>query len=111
MNDEALNTPRLQPTSLGAKMLNLFVSPRAVFDEVVTSPSKAGNWLGPTLLVCLSSLLALEMTRSPERTGAVIESLLNAGSITQVQATALSAHWQMVSRVEICVVVFTGTFW
>jgi hypothetical protein len=92
-------------------MLNLFVSPKIVFEEIVNSPSSPRNWLAPTILACASSVFALEATTAPGRISAVIGGLLDSGSVNQIQAAALMAHWHAVSRFATCAGVFAGTLW
>jgi len=98
-------------TSVTAKLVNLFVSPTLVFDEIVASAPKSVNWLLPTLLVCVSSLLVLTGTTNAERTLAAIGQLTDGGKITPEQVGLLSGHWQSVSRAAICLGAFIGTFW
>jgi hypothetical protein len=113
MTTQSLQSTGMEPhrTSLGAKLLNLFVSPAEVFDEVTATPPRLVNWLVPTLLVCVSGLAVLNTTTSPEQTAAAIRQLLDAGTITQDQASALTLHWQSVSRTALCLGAFLGTFW
>ena len=101
----------LPRTSLGAKLLNVFVSPALVFEEVMVAPPKLMNWLVPTVLVCLSGLAVLDSTNSPERTAAAIQQLLDAGTVSQEQAAALTVHWRSVARAALCLGAFLGTFW
>src|SRR5690349_6859737 len=99
------------PTSLGAKLLDLFVSPMLVFDEVAASPGRPANWLVPTALICLISQVFLNTVTDPQQIAAAIEELLGAGKITQEYATALSAHWQMISRGATCLESVVGVLW
>jgi hypothetical protein len=113
MTTQSLHSTETEPprTSLGAKLLNLFVSPALVFEEVIVAPPKLINWLVPTVLVCLSGLAVLDTTNSPERTAAAIQQLLDAGTVSQEQAAALTVHWRSVSRIALCLAAFLGTFW
>jgi hypothetical protein len=43
------------PTSLPARLLNVFATPSEVFDEVKHSPPSVANWLAPALLLILVS--------------------------------------------------------
>jgi hypothetical protein len=101
----------LIPTSIVAKLINVFVSPSIVFDEVAASAPKTAHWLVPLILVCISSLVLVNITQSGERTAAVINQLLNDEKITAAQSTALSEHWESLSRVATCAGVVAGTFW
>jgi hypothetical protein len=92
-------------------MLNLLVCPTLVFDEVIAGPGKTVNWLVPTFLVCLSSLAVLGITTAPERTVATLGQMVEAGTLTQLQATTVGAHWPAVARLVICGSVVFGTLW
>jgi hypothetical protein len=109
MNTSA--TPVPTPTSLGAKLLNLFVCPSLVFEEVSAGPGRPANWLVPTALACLSGLLVLETTTDAQQTAATLGQLVGAGKITHELATTLTAHWQMISGAATCLASFVGTFW
>src|SRR5579864_956446 len=100
MNSAVIQTPdaAAPQTSIGAKMLNLFVSPTLVFDEVIAGPAKPANWLVPILLVGVSSLAVLGITTAPERAAAVASQLVQAGKLTPGQATSLIGHWPAVAR-------------
>ena len=113
MNSASPESTRTYPTgtSLAAKLLNVFVSPGLVFEEVVSTPPKAGNWLVPLVLVTLSSLVVLGATTDLERASAAIASLVETGKVTQAQATALSTHWRSIGAVTLCVGAFAGTAW
>jgi hypothetical protein len=113
MDSPSLPTAEAGPasTSVGAKLLNLFVSPSMVFDEVAVQSPRVANWLVPTVLVCLSSLVFLNATTDAERTAAAIGKLLDAGNITADQAAAVSTHWQSFSQTAVCLGAFTGTVW
>src|SRR5579864_8248677 len=104
MNTSATLSPTPAPisTSVSAKLLNLFVCPSVVFDEVSDGPGRPANWLVPTALVCLSGLLVLEATTDPERTAASIRQLLDAAKITPTQSTFFTEHWQMISGAATC---------
>jgi hypothetical protein len=104
-------TPAPASTSVGAKLLNLFVCPSVVFEEISAGPGRPANWLVPTALVCLSGLLVLEATTDPERTAASIRQLLDAAKITPEQSAFFTAHWQMISGAATCLGSFVGTFW
>jgi hypothetical protein len=104
-------TPAPTSTPVGAKLLNLFVCPSVVFDEVSGGPGHPANWLVPSALVCLSGLLVLEATTNAERTAATLGQLVSAGKITQELASTLTAHWQLISGAATFLGSFVGTFW
>jgi len=113
MSTAALQRMDVRPgrTSVGAKLLNLFVSPGAVFEEVVISPPRVMNYLVPTALVCLSSLVVLNATTNLEHASTAVGQLLEGEKITQTQAAWLNAHWQGVSRMAIGITTFAGVAW
>ena len=73
-------------------MLNVFVYPSDVFDEVVAAPPTAKHWVVPTLLVCLSGVMLLQVTA---RFGEGTSSL--AAPVT--------------SSFTVCLGTFAGVFW
>jgi hypothetical protein len=52
-NPQEPTPPTPPPTSLGARMVNVFATPSDVFDEVKASPAQTANWLVPALLALL----------------------------------------------------------
>jgi len=98
-------------TSLGAKLLNVFVSPGQVFEEVVAAPPSLANWIVPVTLVCLGSLATLAVTTRPDLAATAGNQLVDAGKISQSQATTQSAQWQNVSRAALVIAPFAATIW
>jgi hypothetical protein len=98
-------------TSLGTKLLNVFVSPGQVFEEVVAAPPSLTNWIVPVTLVCLSSLATLAVTTRPELPATAANQLVDAGKVSQLQATTLSAEWQNISRAALVIAPFVATIW
>src|SRR5262245_44391653 len=45
--------------SLAKKLLNIFVSPGDVFEELAASPTALLHWLAPFLLICLTGIVSL----------------------------------------------------
>lgn len=99
------------PTSLVAKLLNLLVCPSTVFDEVVVGPPRPEQWLVPTALVCVASLVVLNATSDGERTAAEIGQLLVAGAVNQAFASALNEHWRAIAQLVTCLGAFFGVLW
>ena len=97
-------------TSLGEKLLNIFVSPGDVFDEVVAAPTHLANWRVPTLLVCLAGIVLLQMTMAAEQAVA-IRQLSGAAMLSQEQTQMLSGAWPLVSSLSVCLAAFVGTLW
>ena len=44
-------------TSIGGKLLNMFVAPTEVFDEIKASPNQAANWLAPVILSMIMGII------------------------------------------------------
>lgn len=99
------------PTSCAAKLLNVLVTPSLVFEEVALGAPNPVNWLAPTILVCLTSLLLLNLTMDPGQGTSGSQQLLASGGITQEQAAVLSAHTRILTRLALCAGVFLGVFW
>lgn len=53
-------------TSLGARLMNVFVAPGEVFEEVKAGPPATGNWLVPMLLSCVVSVAFVWVVFSQE---------------------------------------------
>jgi hypothetical protein len=113
MPTSALSSPDPRPTatSLREKLLNLFVSPGEVFEEVVAGPPRAGNWRVPTLLACLTGILLLCAAPTEPQSATAIRQLVGVGTISAAQAEALSGGWPLISSLVVCVSAFAGTFW
>ena len=108
LNDQ---DPDVATTSLVAKLLNTIVGPGEVFEEVLASPPSVSNWLAPTLLVCLSGIVAVFLS-SPA--GLPVPGLPSQGE-PGLEATApiesSLTHWRAVSLAATCFAAFVGTFW
>jgi hypothetical protein len=102
-------------SSLGAKMLDMLVSPGDVFDEVLAAPPRLTNWLLPTLLVALTSLFLLraanDETASVPSPSQALDAPSQIVNSTAAQAKPGSADWQRVSALATCTGAFAGTFW
>ena len=88
------NVEAAQPTSLGSRMMNVFISPGEVFDEVKTSPYQTGNWLAPTIIAIVTSIVfamvvfsqpkVLQRMREPAESK--VQQMVDQGKITRQQA-------------------------
>jgi hypothetical protein len=96
-------------TSLAAKLLNVFVSPTDVFDEVIAAPVRPVAWIVPTLLVALASLFLLAASTTQEQTAAA--GLIEAGPISTSDADVISRHWFPISMIVVCGSALVGTVW
>src|SRR5262249_44645476 len=103
--------PNVTPTSSGAKLLNVFVCPGEVFDEIMGARSRAANWRVPTLLVCLSGIVLLLVSASQGGASDVFGPVAPSGQITLAQAQELAGLRPLISGLAICFSAFVGTFW
>ena len=91
-------------------MLNIFVSPGDVFDEVIAAPRAWANWRLPMLLLCLAGITSIQITHG-EHTAAGLRQLAPAGALPNPQAAMLSGGWPLVASLTVCLAVFAGTLW
>lgn len=103
--------PSASPTSVREKLSSIFVSPTDVFDEVIASSSNFANWRIPTLLVCLISIISLQMANSLTPSSATIGNLTQTGTISPAQTHALAGVWPLISALLVCAATFIGTCW
>ena len=103
--------PPAGSTSVAAKLCNLFASPSEVFDEIAIGPPMAANWRVPTLLVCLAGIALLHLSPYHEQSAAAIQQLVQAGTISTVQAEFLGGAWPLLSGLAVCLAAFGGTLW
>jgi len=99
------------PTSVREKLFNTFVSPSDVFDEVIGSPLNLANWRIPTLLVCLVTILSLQVGNLRTQSSAIIDHLTQTGTISVAQAQALAGAWPLLSAMLASAATFAGTVW
>jgi hypothetical protein len=102
---------RQEHTTLAAKLVNIFVNPGDVFDEVLAEPIRPATWMVPTLLVFFSGLLLLSLSTPPEHTSAAVRQLIEAGQVAPSQATAIIDRWFSISALAVFVSAFAGTIW
>jgi len=101
----------VSPTSLRGKLINIFVSPTDVFDEVIASPPNLANWRIPTLLACLVTIISLQFANSPTQSSANIHHLTQSGTISGAQAHALAGAWPLLSALLVSIATFAGSCW
>jgi hypothetical protein len=111
MTNRAAASASPEPTSLAAKLLNIFVSPSDVFDEVIATPLRSTNWIVPTFLVALASLFLLSVGTTQEQTSAAVQHLIEAGRISANDANAINSHWFLISIIGVCGAALIGTLW
>src|SRR5712664_1186675 len=107
----AVTPSRTLPTSTCEKLLNLFVSPTDVFDEVIASPPNLANWRIPTLLACLLTIISLQLGNLPTQSSASIHHLAQSGAISAAQAQALAGAWPLLSALLVSIATFAGSCW
>jgi hypothetical protein len=94
-----------QPASLWSHLLNIFVSPTEVFDEVFAAPPRLANWLVPTVLVCVAGLFLIGAADSQPQTRAPGPSRSAQGTQT------LSERPPMITAVATCAAAGVGSVW
>ena len=95
------------PTSVREKLLNIFVCPSDVFDEVISSPPNLANWRIPTLLACLVTIISLQLENSPTQFSASSQP----GTLSVAQAQALAGATPLLSALLVFIATFAGTCW
>jgi len=93
------------------RCLSIFDAPSELFEEVAASPLRLTNWLVPTLLVILTSLVLLEASNNREHTAVVVGAMVEAGELSAAQAPVLTDDWQRVSAGAVCLGALAGTCW
>ena len=108
-----LTEPSVPSTStpIHQKLLNIFVSPGDVFEEVVTAPPRVANWLVPTMLVCMAGLILLRAATTNEPTASGIGQRVEAGAVSAPQAERFSGGSETISWATVCLGAIAGTFW
>ena len=92
-------------------MLDILATPGEVFDEVMAGPPCLANWLVPTLLVCLASLVLLRTAATSDQISVAVSRLADAGKLSAAQADALTRNWPSVSAFTICLGAAAGMGW
>jgi Yip1 domain len=102
-------------TSLVAKLFDMLASPGEVFDEVLATPPRLANWLVPTVLVALASLILLRAASTERVPAAAASQTIEAQAATSEaaagQAEPGSLDWQRLSMLATLAGTFAGTFW
>jgi hypothetical protein len=98
-------------TPLREKLLNMFVSPGDVFEEIVASPTQPACWLVPTLFVCLTAIISLLVAPMRESRAAEVRQLAEAGAILSSDTGELSSRLLTAATLTVAITAFAGTFW
>src|SRR2546427_590864 len=106
----AANAPPVS-TPLRGKLLNIFVSPGEVFEEVVASPSTPACWLVPTLFVCLIAIISLLVAPVRERRAAEVRQLVETSAIVSSEPGKLSGRLLLAAALAVATSAVAGTFW
>ena len=109
----ALTAPNAPPVSmpLCEKLLNIFVSPGEVFEEVVASPPKPACWLVPTLFVCLTAMISLLVAPVRENRAAEVRQLAESGAIVSSDTGKFSRRLLPAAALTVATSAVAGTFW
>jgi hypothetical protein len=92
-------------TSRAQRLLNIFVTPGEVFDEVVAAPTDLWNWRVPMLLVTLAGIVLLQFA-TPHPNPLPIP--WGEGGNAHAE---LDGGWPLVSSLVVCLAVFAGSVW
>jgi Yip1-like protein len=95
----SLESAPAEPTSLAARLLNIYVTPNEVFDEIKNAPVQTLNWLIPLILVCIMGVIYTTTAFSQEgvlqamqeQREKAMQKNVAAGKMTQAQADQTSA--------------------
>jgi len=115
--------PAAISTSLGNRLINVFVSPGEVFDEAINAPSTSANWVVPILLTCLVGVISFltifehplfrinksSAEKPPNAIGA--QTQLIQGTQSQIEENSALARAKLSGEVAIVGTTFLGTFW
>ena len=104
------NTPPVS-TPLRGKLLNIFVSPGEVFEEVAASPPNPACWFVPTLLVCLTAIISLLVAPARESRAAEVRQLAEAGAVVSSDTGKRSSRLLSAAALTVAISAVTGTFW
>jgi hypothetical protein len=86
------------PMSLGSRLVNVFVSPGEVFDQVKMGPPSTGNWLVPLVLSCIMMVVFTMVAFSQptvlqqfkDQQGKQFQKMVDQKKLTQEQADKVS---------------------
>ena len=92
-------------------MLNMFVTPGDVFEQVIARPFRQSTWITPVLFVCLAGIFLVAVGTTADQTSGAVRALIETGHLATPQAEALTLHWMPLSVVVVCAAALVGTFW
>jgi hypothetical protein len=94
-----------------ANLLDIFVSPGDLFDEIIAAPLNLANWRVPTLLVCFVTIISVQLAIPSAQSAVTIHNLPEAGTLSTAQTQAFAGAWPLLSALFICATTFAGTCW
>jgi len=98
-------------TTLTQKLLNIFVSPGDVFEEVVVSPPRAVCWLVPMLFVCLTGIISLRVMPASEWGAAQVRQLAESDTSASSDIGKPVRHDSAVAILTVAASAIAGTLW
>jgi hypothetical protein len=113
MPTHALTEPNAPPVStpLHGKLLNIFVSPGEVFEEVVASPSTPVTWLVPTVFVCLTAMISLLVAPLQRGAEAEVRQRSDTDAIVSSDTAKLSNRLILAAALTVTASAIAGTVW
>lgn len=111
MTTASIQDRRPTVTPLIEKLLNIFVSPGEVFDEVVASPQTPACWLVPVLLVCLTGIISLLVLPAGELGAGEVRQLVDSDASASLEIGKPSHHGSELAILTVATSAFAGTFW
>src|SRR5438552_74878 len=111
MTTASVPDDRLAVTPLVEKLLNIFVSPDEVFEEVVASPPTPACWLVPLLFVCLTGIISLLVMPARELGAGEVRQLVESDASVSTEIGKLSHHGSELAILTVATSAFAGTFW
>jgi hypothetical protein len=106
-----LTTTSVRDTTLADKLLNIFVSPGDVFEEVVVSPPTPVCWLAPMPIVCLTGVLSLLVMPAGELDPARAGQLTASDASASPEVGPTVPHTAAVTIVTVAASAIGGTLW
>ena len=98
-------------TPLVEKLLNIFVSPGEVFEEVVVSPPTPACWLVPLLFVCFTGIISLLVMPARELGAGEVRQLVEWDASASLEIGKHSHHGSELAILTVTTTAFAGTFW
>ena len=104
-------SPPPAATSLAARLLDLFVSPSEVFEQVVAEEVNLANWRVPMLLACLAGVVLLRVTAIDDQAAVAIQQLTGTAKASAGRGEAMAGGWKILSSLAVCFGAVAGSLW